>query len=273
MVHRDVCPANILIRDDGTGVVTDFDLVRAFDTTGGTRTSAMGRFVYAAPETMTDAADVGPPADIYSLGMSALFVLLGRELPAAVVRDQRKTLDSVDCSAPVRRVIEKAIRWEPQRRFQTVREFREAFATAVSAPLKKGRFSRTIHQRIVLVVDDEKFIREILAEFLGMEGATVFTAVSVAEAQAILAKQPIDVALIDLNLSPLRRGDRARNEGLDLLKEIRGMPSPPECIMITGFGTVENAIEAMKAGAFDYMLKPFKVEEVQANVAAACERR
>jgi serine/threonine protein kinase len=276
MIHRDVCPANILIREDETGVVTDFDLVRAIDTTGGTRTSAMGRFVYAAPETMTNAADVGPAADVYSLGMCSLFALLGAEVPTEVLRDQRKVLNSAAASPTVRRVIERAISWESEPRFKTVREFRDAMTTALSATAGTPGRSRRLEQRTVLIVDDEKFIRDIVADFAGMDGAKAFTAASTAEARQILAQHEIDVALIDLKLGPSEPDGSGRSNvaaGLVLLKEIRRLPSAPACIMMSGFATVENAIDVMKAGALNFLVKPFKVEEVVHALAAACEQR
>ena len=273
MVHRDVCPANILIREDETGVLADFDLVRSFDTTGGTRTGAMGRFVYASPETMTDAGEVGPPADVYSLGMCTLFASLGRDVPAEVVRNQRKVLDGANCSPRVQRVIEKAISWEPQRRFQTVREFIQAITTALSAPIHTSRLFGGLDGRTILIVDDENFIRDILADFLGMEGATTHTAASVGDARAILASHPIDVLIADVKLGPNVPGIVGAATGLDLLKESQRLLSPPACIIMTGFGTIATALEAMKAGAFDYILKPFTIEEVIRIVVAACESR
>ncbi len=117
----------------------------------------------------------------------------------------------------------------------------------------------------VLVVDDEKFIREILAEFLGMEGYVVRTAEDGASALAELARSHYDLVISDLKMP--------RMGGMELLEHISR--SVPNCltVIMTGFGTVETAIDAMKRGAYDYILKPFKVEEVTMVVQRGIEKQ
>lgn len=88
MIHRDVKPKNILLDAQHQSYLTDFDLVWAPDTTGGTRTGALGTFLYGAPEAMEDASSVDARADVYSLAMSTIFVLYGGKLPRRVL-DQR----------------------------------------------------------------------------------------------------------------------------------------------------------------------------------------
>lgn len=117
----------------------------------------------------------------------------------------------------------------------------------------------------VLVVDDEKFIRDILADFLGMEGYSVRTAEDGAAAVQELSRASYDLVISDLKMP--------RMGGLDLLREIGHNHPETVTVIMTGFGTVETAIDAMKRGAYDYILKPFKVEEIVHIVQRGIEKR
>ena len=117
----------------------------------------------------------------------------------------------------------------------------------------------------VLVVDDEKVIREILADFLSLEGFWVRTAEDGAAAVAELDAHPYDLVISDLKMPNMG--------GIELLEHInRTMPNVVTVIM-TGFGTVETAIDAMKRGAYDYVLKPFRIEEVVHIIQRGLEKR
>jgi len=106
----------------------------------------------------------------------------------------------------------------------------------------------------VLIVDDEKFIRDILADFLGMEGYIVRTAEDGTAALEELNNSHYDLIISDLKMP--------RMGGIELLDAIGTAAPNALTVIMTGFGTVETAIDAMKRGAYDYILKPFKVEEV-----------
>jgi serine/threonine protein kinase len=130
LVHRDVKPQNILLHEDGTAALTDFDLVQAKDTTGGTRTGAMGTVLYAAPEQNEDARTVDHRADVYSLGMTAVFCIYGDKLPQAAMFKREEFLEELDCSKSVRDVLRRAVALAPEDRFQSMASLRAALNDA-----------------------------------------------------------------------------------------------------------------------------------------------
>ena len=117
----------------------------------------------------------------------------------------------------------------------------------------------------ILVVDDEKVIREILCEFLALEGYVVRGVEDGEKALTELRLRPYDIVISDLKMPKL--------SGLELLERITSEKLDVLTVIMTGFGTVESAIEAMKKGAYDYILKPFKVEEVVHIVQRGLDRQ
>jgi len=117
----------------------------------------------------------------------------------------------------------------------------------------------------ILVVDDERSLREFLEIFFRREGYAVTTVASVDEALLALGADDFDVVISDVQMSGA--------SGLDLLRTVK--ETAPDCvvIMITAFATTETAIEAMKQGAYDYILKPFKVDELRLVVEKALEKK
>ncbi len=107
----------------------------------------------------------------------------------------------------------------------------------------------------ILVVDDEKTLRYALKEGLSEEGYRVETAGSVAEALAILNREEYHLALLDQKLPD--------GNGIDLLKEIRSRHPEMQAIIMTAFGRFESAVEATKAGCFDYIGKPFELDHMK----------
>src|SRR5215813_8365995 len=117
----------------------------------------------------------------------------------------------------------------------------------------------------VLVVDDEKVIREILSDFLTMEGYVVRTVEDGQAALRELQRRTYNLVISDLKMPSMG--------GLELLEQIAEQNINVLTVIMTGFGTVETAIEAMKKGAYDYILKPFKVEEVVHIVQRGLDRQ
>ncbi len=116
----------------------------------------------------------------------------------------------------------------------------------------------------ILVVDDELSMREFLSIALTRGGHDVVTAESGEDALDLLSDKDFDLVITDLNMGEL--------SGMDVLQKVRSSSPDTEVIVITAFATPENAIEAMKAGAYDYIRKPFKVEEVLLVCSRALER-
>ncbi len=117
----------------------------------------------------------------------------------------------------------------------------------------------------ILVVDDEKVIRDMLADFLGMEGYVVRTAEDGTSALGELSRGHYDLVISDLKMP--------RMGGIALLDEIGKTAPDALTVIMTGFGTVETAIDAMKRGAYDYVLKPFKLDEVVHVVQRGIEKQ
>jgi DNA-binding NtrC family response regulator len=117
----------------------------------------------------------------------------------------------------------------------------------------------------VLVIDDEEIIREALEALLTAEGFQVAVAATGAEGVDALSPREFDAVLLDLMLP-----DR---NGLEVLDDIRRVDEELPVVMVTAFGTIANAVEATKRGAYHYFTKPFKNDEVRTVVRNAVERR
>jgi two-component system response regulator PilR (NtrC family) len=120
-------------------------------------------------------------------------------------------------------------------------------------------------QGTILVIDDEEIMREILEALLRREGYEVRLASNGAEGLDLVRSVPIDAAVVDVMMPEM--------DGLTVLDEVRKIDEDIAVIMITAFASVDTAVAAMKRGAFDYITKPFKNDEVLAVLRNAVERR
>ena len=118
----------------------------------------------------------------------------------------------------------------------------------------------------LLVVDDEKNLRLVIQRELIRQGHEAETAPDGQAAWEMMETRDFDVLLCDINMPRL--------DGMGLLRRLKEkMPNAPEVIMLTGQGTVETAIEAMKLGAYDYLTKPYRIAELSALVKQAAEKK
>ena len=120
-------------------------------------------------------------------------------------------------------------------------------------------------EHVILVVDDEESQRVVLAGFLRKRGFEVLQAASVEQAVATVSSRTIDLVLTDLRMPGAT--------GLDLLERIRKINPEIPLIVMTAFGTVASAVEAMKGGAADFLTKPINLDELEVLVGRTLERR
>ena len=117
----------------------------------------------------------------------------------------------------------------------------------------------------LLLVDDDPLIRRSLGEVLRREGYEVFEAATGAEGLSMLGTAGPDLVITDFNMPEV--------DGMQLLREIRARSPDLPVILITGYGTVEQAVEAMKAGAYDYASKPILDDEMKMVIRRALDDR
>ncbi len=106
----------------------------------------------------------------------------------------------------------------------------------------------------ILIVEDDSVVRKMLTLIFARHKLSISAASTLAEAEAHLAREPFDLMLLDLRLPD--------GDGLRFLEQVSALPVRPLVVMVTGFGSVESAVACMRAGAFDYLLKPFSPSQI-----------
>src|SRR2546421_7964972 len=119
-------------------------------------------------------------------------------------------------------------------------------------------------QPTILIVDDEKHTRDGLRRLLE-DRYDVYVAADIAGAMSVLEREHIDLLLTDLRLGA--------EDGMQLIDRGLKMPHPPIVIMMTAYGTVDTAVEAMKRGAYDFVTKPLNLDKVELLIARALQSR
>ena len=117
----------------------------------------------------------------------------------------------------------------------------------------------------LLVVDDEQSMREWLTIALSQDGFEVESAGSGEDALKVLERTPVDLALVDLRMPGL--------DGLETLRRVKQLDESTSVVIMTAYASAETAVQALKEGAYDYIIKPFKVDELRHLVQNALERR
>jgi len=117
----------------------------------------------------------------------------------------------------------------------------------------------------VLIVDDEEQMRELLAKVLEKNGYQVTTAGDGGQALTVLEKEPMDLVVTDVRMPGL--------DGMEALKVIKELNPEIVVIIMTAFGSIDQAVQAVKEGAYDYINKPFKIEEMLLTIRKALEER
>jgi len=118
----------------------------------------------------------------------------------------------------------------------------------------------------VLVVDDEEDFLETIVKRLKKRKVTAIGVKSGEEALEVIKERPIDVVILDIKMP-------GGMDGIETLREIKKIQPICEVLLLTGHGSMETSIEGMKLGAFDYLLKPVKLEDLLPKLAEAFEKK
>ncbi len=117
----------------------------------------------------------------------------------------------------------------------------------------------------LLIVDDEKDFVEMFSLRLTRQGEKVFTAFCGEDALKVLAQTAVDVVILDIRMPGM--------DGIETLKKIKAAYPLVEVILLTGHGSTETAVDGMKSGAFDYLMKPADFDDITAKITGACQRK
>jgi DNA-binding NtrC family response regulator len=116
----------------------------------------------------------------------------------------------------------------------------------------------------ILVVDDDQVLADMVVEYLSSRGFSANPAYSGIEALEKFRQGAFEIVITDLMMPDM--------DGMDLLEAVRKIDSQVEVLVITGYGTISSAVQAIKNGAYDFIAKPFKMEDLEVVINRALER-
>ena len=132
--------------------------------------------------------------------------------------------------------------------------------------MKRGKVKKGDKMKhTILVVDDEKEICNLFQNFLTQEGYQVFIATNGAEAISLGKRNRLDLALVDIKMPGM--------DGIEVFQKLKKVKKDMEAIILTGYGTLRTAKEAMRLGAYDYLTKPFDLGLLKTIIREALERK
>jgi len=132
--------------------------------------------------------------------------------------------------------------------------------------VKRGKVEKGDKMKhTILVVDDEKEICNLFQNFLTQEGYQVFIATNGAEAISLGKRNRLDLALVDIKMPGM--------DGIEVFQKLKKVKKDMEAIILTGYGTLRTAKEAMRLGAYDYLTKPFDLGLLKTIIREALERK
>jgi diguanylate cyclase (GGDEF)-like protein len=131
--------------------------------------------------------------------------------------------------------------------------------------LKAPAIPESLQSPVILVVDDDELVREVVVESIRDAKFTVESCRDARHALERVKKKAYDLIVTDMQMPGM--------DGMTLIRRLRSANSDSDVIVITGYGSIENAVECMKAGALDYLIKPFTVDQIQVAVQKAIEHR
>jgi len=116
----------------------------------------------------------------------------------------------------------------------------------------------------ILVIDDDNWIRDVLRDFLSGKGFEVEVVNNGSTALDTFKRKGFDIVLVDLKMPGI--------SGIEVLKSLKQLDNDVIVIIMTGYASLETAMQAIKEGAYDYLTKPFQLEELEVAVQNACEK-